>query len=51
MPHSRSNPLIRAVRLWWQDMEIPMDLYAELATLGHDVPRLEARYRRNVLSS
>lgn len=47
----KSHPLIRAVYLWRQDIEIPLDLYAELEALGYDVPRLEARYRRNVQSS
>ena len=40
------SALAQAITLWRQDRAIPMTLFAKLVEAGHDVPTLEAAYRR-----
>jgi hypothetical protein len=41
-----SRNLAVALILWKRDQHIPVDLFVKLTNEGHDVPRLEAKYRR-----
>jgi hypothetical protein len=40
-----TTPLATAIILWKRGLPLPVDLFVQLHNEGHDVPRLEAKYR------
>jgi len=38
-------PIATAIILWKRGLPLPVDLYVQLRNEGHDVERLEAKYR------
>jgi hypothetical protein len=42
-----SPPVARAIILWKRDQSLPVDLYIQLRNEGHNVERLEAKYRQS----